>query len=535
MNTPQLRPSGGYGGTHPVVLDRRLRDWAGLALGALIPALLAFAIAIELPSSDLTAILAVIVGVIGIVVLMVTSRLELTVALLAIYLGMLDGPVKLLFGAHEETAAIPNLLVLAVCLGAVMRIVVRRERVRMPPLSNWMLAFVGVVMIEAFNPKTAGVLKIVGGFRQQLQFVPFFFFGFILLRSKRRLRQLFLIAGVIALANGVVAAYQTELTPTQLASWGPGYHNLIFTPEGGVGSGRVYSSEGEARVRPPGLGSEAGFGGGAGQLALPFCLALFAVSRRRRWIAGLLCLGALVAVITSLGRSQVIGAGIDVLAFAGLAILARQRVTRTLAALAMIVVIGVPVGALVITSLRSGTFKRYESINITSSSTDVHKQGALSLIPHYLSAAPFGFGLGIVGPVSGIGGRQSELLEGHALSSETQFNLIVNEVGAPGLIVWTGLSLYMMALILRGMPRIRDGDLAILLAGFFAPFFTLFFESTSGAFTNSSVAGPYFWASMGVAAYWFLGPGRRIAERPDGRADARPALNGGADARLALN
>ncbi|HEY4451177.1 MAG TPA: hypothetical protein VGN13_06240 [Solirubrobacteraceae bacterium] len=507
--SPRHGRSAAVAGAHPVVLDRRMRDSVRLGLSVLVPGLIALAVTVQLPSGDRAFVLGGIVAVIGIIALMVSSRLEVTVALLAIYLGMLDGPIKLLLGAHEATAAVPNLMILAVAVGAVMRMIVRKERARLPPLSSWVIAFVAVVAIEALNPKTAGVLKILGGFRQQLQFVPFFFFGFYLLRSKRRLRQLFLIAGVMALANGVVAAYQTGLTPTQLASWGPGYHNLIFTGEEGVGSGRVFFSEGEARVRPPGLGSEAGFGGGVGHIALPFCLALLAVSRRRKWVAALLCLGALVAVITSLGRSQVIGAGIGVVAFAGLAILAGRRVGKPLAALLAAVVLGAPAGVLVVNSLRSGTFKRYESIDLTSSSTTADKEGALSLIPKYLSAAPFGFGLGIVGPVSSVGGRQSELLEGHSVSSETQFNLVSDELGAPGLIIWTALSLYMVLVITRGMPKIRDGDLAILLAGFFAPFFALLFESTSGAFTDSAIAGPYFWLSIGVAAYWFAGPGRQ--------------------------
>ena len=103
-----------------------------------------------------------------------------------------------------------------------MRLLARRERVKLPPLSGWVLAFVAIVVLEAFNPKTQGLLHALGGFRQELQWVPFFFFGYVLIRSKKRLRQLFIILGVIGLANGVVAAYQTSLSPAQLASWGPG-------------------------------------------------------------------------------------------------------------------------------------------------------------------------------------------------------------------------------------------------------------------------------------------------------------------------
>jgi len=508
-----LRSSGVLAGGHPVVRDRQLRDLFLLGLSVVIPTVLALAIVIELPSGSTLAVLGVIVGVLGIVYLMVSTRLEFTVALLAVYLGLLDGPVKLSFGGHEVLAAVPDVLIIAVCLGAVMRIVVRRESIKMPPMSAWVVAFVGVVAIEAFNPNTTGILKVAAGFRQQLQFVPFFFFGYYLLRTKANLRKLFIIAGVIALANGVIAGYQSTLQPAQLASWGPGYHNLIYvnTAEGAVGTGRTFVSEGEARVRPPGLGSDAGFGAGVGQIAFPFCLALLAISRRRRWIAVLLCLGSLLAIVDGLGRSQVIGAGFDVMAFVGLAMLARRRVTRALTALAAIVLIGIPVGYVVVSTLRPGTFQRYETINVTSSSTDLHKESAWKLIPHYLAADPFGFGLGSVGPTSGIGGRNAALLEGHSVSSETQYNFIVNELGAPGLVVWTALSIYMLLLIPIGMTGVRDGDLAILLAGFFAPFFALFIEASSGSFTLSAAAGPYFWLSIGVAAYWFMGPGRQRA------------------------
>lgn len=481
-----------------------------------MPAVIALGITVSLPYRDLPLILGGVIGLVGIVALIVSSRLEITVALLVLYLGLLDGPIKLGVGAHELTAAIRNVLILAVCLGGIMRIIVRRERIKPIPLAGWVLAFVAVTAIEIFNPRTEGVLKVIGGFRQQLQWVPFFFFGYLLMRSKTRFRRLFLIVGVIGLANGVVSAYQTELTPAQLARWGPGYQQLIYPTSG---TGRTYSSEGEARVRPPGLGDEAGSGGGWGVIALPFGLALLALlPPRRRWIAIVLCLGALLAIITGLGRLQVIGAGIGVLAFAGLASIAGQRVTRTIGILLAIVVVAVPAGVLLTSTLRSGTFKRYESINVASSSTALHKESALALIPRYLEAAPFGFGLGSVGAVASFGGKTTELINGHGVSSETQYNLIVNELGAPGLVVWVAMVFYMLALIVRGMRRVRNSDLGIELAAMFAPFVALFFESSSGPISSSASAGPYFWFAIGVAAYWLVGPGLKSIPRglPEG-------------------
>ena len=504
MSTSHLRLRGPLA-VHPAVIDRRVRDLAVLGLSALVPGVLALAITLELPTHDLPLVLAAIVGVIGIVALMVSSRMDVTVALLAIYLGMLNGPIKLGIGAHELTAAISDVLILAVCLGAVMRIVVHRDRVRLPPMASWVVAFTGVVMIEAFNPNTHGVLHTIGGFRQQLQWLPFFFFGYLLMRSKKRFRQMFLIVCVAALANGVVAAYQTGLTPAQLAGWGPGYHQLIYPT---TGTGRTYTSEGEARVRPPGLGSEAGFSGGVGMLALPFGLALLASSRRRRWVYVVLCLGALVALLTGLGRLQLVGAGLGVVAFAALAAAAGQRVLRTLGALLAIAALAVPTGLLLVSALRPGTFNRYESIS-TNSSTTLHKSSALELVPRYLEAAPFGFGLGSVGPVSGFGGKNANLLEGHGVSTETQYNFIVTELGAPGLLVWVAMSVYLMFIVAFGMRRVRDSDLAVCLAAAFAPVFALFIEGTSGPISDSAAAGPYFWFALGTAAYWFAGPGQR--------------------------
>lgn len=455
MTTPTMRLSGGAGAIHPVVLDRRIRDLALVGLAGLVPAALALAITIALPHTSVFVVLGAIVAVIAIVALIVNSRLEVTVGLLAVYLGMLDGPIKLGIGRSEATAAIRNVLILAVCLGALMRLLARKDKVRLPPLTGWVLAFVAIVLVSAVNPKTQGVLHALGGFRQQLQWVPFFFFGYVLLRSKKRFRQFFIIVGVIGLANGAVAAYQTKLGPAQIASWGPGYRALYQpTTVGKKGSvARTYSSEGEARVRPLGLGSDSGFSGGVGVIALPCTLALLATWRsRRRWVAAVMCLGALVAVATGLGRLQVVGAVLGVFAFAGLASLAGRRVTRALAAMLVVVVLAIPLGALFVSAVGGGTFKRYESIAPGNAAETVpsHKSSAWQNIPNFLASAPLGVGLGTVGAAGGFGGKITELVEGHGVSAETQYNLIADELGAPGLIAWIALTVLVIALAVRG-------------------------------------------------------------------------------------
>jgi hypothetical protein len=506
---------------HPHVREQRRADFVVTALTALIPSGLALTVTIAFPHASLPLVLAAIAGALGVVALVAYARLEVTVTLVLLYLLLLDGPVKMFIGSREATAAVPDILIIAVSAGALLRMIARRQRLALPPLSGWIIAWVLVVLVNAFNPKTQGVLATLAGFRQHLEFVPFFFFGYVLMRSKRRFRQLFLIAGVAASASGIVAAYQTTLSPSQLASWGPGYQTLIH-PE--HGSGRIYFSEGEARVRPPGLGSEAGASGSLGRTALPMCLALVAITRRRkRWIAALLCLGSIVAVIVGLGRLPLVSAALGVVAFAGLAALAGRRVSRTLGTLIAIVVLTIPVGAIVVTSLRSGTFKRYESIGANSETT-LHKESAWSKVPEEVAASPLGFGLGNSGATAATVGANQNLLEGHGLGSETEYNVLVKELGAPGLILWPLIAIYVSLLIARRMRGVRDGDLAICLAGAVAAFIPLPIEGFSG-FLGTSVpgGGAYYWFVIGVAAYWFVGPGRaRSRDAPTG-SDGSPA------------
>ena len=91
------------------------------------------------------------------------------------------------------------------------------------------------------------------------------------------------------------------------------------------------------RVRPPALGSDLGFGGFVGVLALPGLLALLAIGRPRRQLAGLVALlGALLAVATSLQREAVLGAVIAAVALVVLSASAGRRATRVLAGLLVV-------------------------------------------------------------------------------------------------------------------------------------------------------------------------------------------------------
>ena len=527
------RLSSPVAGAQPAVLNRRVRDLLLVGVTGLVPLVIALGITREVRNPNIPLTLGLMVAALGVVMLLLSTRYAVTLALIALYLGLFEGPVKLGSGGGSAASASRDVLIFAVSLGAVVRILVRRERVRLPPLSGWVLAFAALVLVESFNPQTRGILKVIGGFRQQLEWMPFFFFGYLLMRSKERFRQFFLLLGVIALANGVVGVYQSRLSPTQLSSWGPGYHELA---EGGGAKGqggRTYRSEGVARVRPPALGSSSGFGGSVAVLALPAILALFLIVRwRRRWLVALFCLGALGAVATSASRTSVIGAVVAVLVFTLLSLYGGGRALRPLAALLVVVGLALGVASVIAATEGAGVFSRYASIaspeQAASTSVDT-KQRSLTQIPSDIANAPFGVGLATVAAATGFGGVNKVTIEEHSASAESQYNSVVLELGAVGLLLWVALTIKLAVLVVRRLRRIDDIELRAELAAVFAAVFALVVMGFSGPTTYTSPAGPFFWFAVGIAAYWLAGPGRRLAQ--DGRvayATADLAIQAGA-------
>ncbi len=499
------------GWAHPSVLSGRARELLLVGMSVLVPLVLALAVSIALPkpsTGSVVAVVALTLGAAGVVALMISSRYTVTLTLLTLYLGLLDGPVKL--QVHSSAgSAVRDVLIGAIVLGMLTRLGRNRERVTLPPLSGWVLGFACVVLVEALNPATANLLKAIGGYRQGLEWLPFFFFGYMMMRSKQRFRQLFLVLGVIALANGVVGAYQSRLNPTQLAGWGPGYATLA---EGGPHvSARTYKVEGVAHVRPPALGSDAGFGGGVGTLALPCLLALLAAGRlRRRWPVLLCCLGALLGIASAGSRTSVVVGVLVVAGFAALSALAGLRVSRSLVALLVVAIMVFAAGVALIALDGSAVFHRQETLTSTQriEETDgTKKEEGLSRIPADLIHDPLGLGLGTAGAASGFGGYVGHLeVEGEKAAAGSAYSLLAREVGLPGLALWVGLMLSTIVLAVRRLRRIRDTELRTYLVAVLAGFIALSIEGLSSP-TLSVTVGTWMWFVPGVVAYWFAGPG----------------------------
>src|ERR1700710_405524 len=504
VSVPRL--AGALGGDHPVAASRRREEWLLTAIAAVVPLVVAVGVAVAVPDPNLFLALGIAGGLLGLVALTASTRYEVPLTILVLYLGLVDGVIKL-ETANQLVSSLRDLMIAAVCIGALVRMIVRRDEIRLPPLSGWVFGFCLLVAVEVFNPNTHGILKVIGGFRQQFEWIPFFFLGYLLMRSKDRFRKFFILLGVLALANGVVSTYQTQLTPTQLSNWGPGYAERI-SGTGSV-SGRVYTDPGgEERVRPPALGSDLGFGGFVGVLALPGLLALLAIGRTRdRWITLVLTLGALLAVATSLQRTAVLGAVIAVIAFAALAASAGRRAARVLASILVVGVIAFGLASIFAPDAGEGVFSRYSSITPDkAASTSVgYREGTLAQIPDVVAKYPFGAGLATAGAGATFGGSSTATIDGHPLSAESQYNYVNLELGILGLLFWIVLTLSVITLAARGLRKVGDVELRLSLAAIFATFIAFSVMGFAGPTTSNLPFGPFFWFAIGIASYWFAG------------------------------
>ncbi len=519
-----LRPrlAGAPASVHPAVLSRRMRDRLLLGFVGAVVITVALAITIAEPKPNLTLMVALSAATLGILALLMISRYEVTVTLVILYLGLLDGPVKLL-SASQAASAARDVLIFAVVLGMLARMSPGEEGVKMPPLSAWVFAFAAAVIIQTVNPQTGSILKMLGGFRQQLEWIPFFFFAYLILRSKEHFRKLFLILGVIALANGAVGFYQSRISPTALAAWGPGYNTRILGT-GGT-STRTYNVEGEPHVRPPALGSDSGQGGGAGILAIPGLIALLSVGHlRRRWIALVLLAGAVLGVATAASRTSVVILVVELIAYAGLSLIGRLPVGRPLAALLAVIAVAVGVGSVLTAIEGPGVFKRQETVTSVSSAETSGadaKVNHLSQLPRILTGAPLGSGLGTGASAGGFGGKQKIEIEGQGASGENAYSLVALEVGLAGLLLWVGLTITVILLALFRLRSIADIELRTYLVAAFAVYVAFTAQGFAGPTLAVSPAGVYLWSAVGIAAYWLAGPGRR-SPAAAGRAEKRP-------------
>ena len=440
-----------------------------------------------------------------------TSRTMWALGLVLLYMGLVDGVLKLQSGS--ETVAIGrDLLLYAVVAGMAFR---ARGPFKLPALGGWVVAWTIVILVQLAHPDNGTTAHSIVSLRQHIEFVPLFFVGFVVLRTHRSLQGFFALLLAVAAINGAVGVRQTSLTPEQLAGWGPGYASLLS----GEAPRAAEGPDGKPRVRPPGLGSDMGFAGILGATALPGGIALLLTLRRRPWLAALVgvgLVGAIAGVLTSQSRSAVITAVVMVLAMFALMALGRQAKRTMVGVFVAAAVCGLAV--LAIDSYDSDAFFRYQSIapNEALSTLQESRSGTWEAIPQYMREIPLGAGIGSGGPAAGLWDTRSVVW-----NAESQFTFLVVEAGIPGLAVFLGFQAALFAAILAGLRRERDPRTAVLLAGVAAPLFGYAANWLVGINTTSTPNSAYLWLGAGVVSYWLVSRPQR-ASRPIAHGSLHP-------------
>lgn len=426
-----------------------------------------------------------------------SERLELPCIALALYLGMVDGFVKLSTGSAFATLG-RDILLYAIVAGVLARAALSGRRLTLPPLSLWVIVFIVLVLVQLLNPANAGLAHTLVGLRPELEFVPLFFLGYAVMQTRHRLRVFMLVLLLCASANAIVGYIQLNLSAQELASWGPGYAAKL----NGTGdvAGRLYSvADGTARVRPFALGGDAGAGAILGVVSLGAGLALLAAPRQvspRLLLA--LCVGPPVAIITGQGRTPVIAAVVALLVFVLFATSAR-RLVPTLAAVVLGIGITFAAISLIGQSSGAGVFDRYKTIAPASlvATTKESRGSSIAQIPSYVASYPFGGGLGFVGPAASFS-ADTQL---RGLNGETNPTFLLSELGIAGLIFMVAFN---ARLLLWTATRVRrlDPESRILVSGVAAGIAGLLAMWPAGPTTVQSPSAPYFWFAAGVLAFW---------------------------------
>ncbi len=437
-----------------------------------------------------------------------TRRVTLALAMFMLYLGLLDGYLKLASGSSYVTF-VRDMLLFALAAGVLARATARGQRLVLPPLSGWVIAFVVWVLVELANPENGSLYHSLAGVRQHLEFVPLFFLTFTFVRTIEALRAFAILLVIIAAANGVVNVVQFNESPQQLASWGPGYSERVLGVDQFGGSGRTFfTGTGEQLTRPFGLGSDSGDGGLMAAFALGAILALVSISRRRRYI-GLAAVAAPLAIagiVTAQGRAVIVCGVVVLVAYALLTATSRRGFATVLAVTVIGSVAFFTVKAIVGSS---PTALRYSGLSVTNifQAATVNRGSTIALIPKYARQYPLGAGLGVAGPATGTSGAPPQAGN---LDAETEFTFAILESGVPGAIAVIGFTLTIVILGLVRCRREPDPEARVLLAAIIAPvagMVVLYFVS---AMTPTTPGGPYLWGVGGIVSYWLIArPARR--------------------------
>ena len=208
----------------------------------------------------------------------------------------------------------------------------------------------------------------------------------------------------------------------------------------------------------------------------------------------------------------------SVLAFALLSVIAGLGARRALAGVAAVAILAVGVVVVLIAVNGSAVIARQEALLSSRveqgqawkpKKQNIHRRQAVGSQqdPTTLTHAPFGLGLGTGASAGGLGGHEKLTIEEEKIPAASTYNLLAVEVGLPGLLLWIGLTLSVIALGVSRLRRVADRELRIYLVAMLTTFIAFTIQGLSGPTVAVTPAGAYLWFAPGVLAYWLAGPG----------------------------
>ena len=467
-----------------------------------LAAVIGIALAYHSPNPSYTGAFAAF-GVFAVSAWMLTSaKTHVTLAVLMVYLAVADGVIKNLSGSPNATLG-RDVLLYAIAIGVLLKKIHRKEPFSAPPLTGWIVAFVAVVAVQLFNPANESWSHSLASVRPHLEFVPLFFLGYSVMRSPKRIKAFLIILIAVAAINGVVGLVQFGLSPTQLASWGPGYAQKIEGTNGLSPRNFVDSSGPEPRpaVRPwlrRGLRRHHGAAGGTGRIRDPQPCRQPPAEDRRRRVFGRDRAGCRDVAGTSRHRRHGrLDPGVHAARDIVPACLPSRRWPR----------------ARLDDRVRGhlGPDVQHELAPVRSLQQHLSRQGRVDTrsptartpsenpCRSTWSKYPLGAGIGKVGPASNSAGGTG----GKGLNAESEPNYAVLELGIPGLLVLIGFQIRLMVLSI-GIRRLKDVELRLLLAALAAPIFAVFAMGWVGITTATTPGSPYLWFVAGILSYWLI-------------------------------
>ena len=179
---------------------------------------------------------------------------------------------------------------------------------------------------------------------------------------------------------------------------------------------------------------------------------------------------------------------------------------------------GILVTFLVVSALgsqaQSGAFSRYDSIAPSRflKTTYEYRRGTLAKVPDYATSFPWRRNRDVW---AGRRNPPSCFVRPAECGERADLFSVDRTRSAWAACSFNEINLSLLALSLRGIRRVEDHELRLLLAAVAAPLFALFVTGVAGITTATSPGAPYLWAGAGILAYW-------LVQRPHAATDRSP-------------